>query len=78
MILTVLKHIGFLLFAPLVVGSIVLSPLVVRELSDMVEAQKKPKLVPLYDDVETVENLAANITYKAVKFGEQNAEGENQ
>ena len=60
MLSELLKALGFFIFAPLAIGAIVFSPLVVRELSDMVEAQKKPKLVPLYDEVETVENLAAN------------------
>lgn len=52
MLATILKHVAFLLFAPIVVGAIVLSPLVARVMSDAVESQKKPKLVTLYDDVE--------------------------
>lgn len=50
MIGTILKHIAFLLLAPLAVGAIVFSPLIVREVSNVVEAQKKPRLVTLYDE----------------------------
>lgn len=50
MITTILKHVAFLLGAPIVVGAIVLCPLVVRGLSEVVEAQKKPRLVTLYEE----------------------------
>jgi hypothetical protein len=63
MLSELLKALSFFIFAPIAIGAIVFSPLIVDDLSKFIDNQKEKKPV---------------ITYKAVKFGEQNAKGENQ